>query len=202
MSKNDELVLVCKAEDLRLLGDPKGFAQRDGGTLQQFFKKASLTYLARRVAETDESHKQIIPYCLIRNINDKSKYFVYQRSKKAGEDRLHDLYSLGVGGHINPVLKDCPDQDIFWENVDRELHEETTIEQYISHTRGVLYDDSNPVGRVHLGIVIDVFPFKSDIKSKDEAVINTSFMTLQEASEKNLEGWSRIIVDKLLPLQG
>ena len=50
--------------------------------------------------ETDPAYKQIIPYVLVTR---GAEAFVMQRLKKGGEQRLHGLLSLGVGGHINPV---------------------------------------------------------------------------------------------------
>ncbi len=41
-----------------------------------------------------------------------------QRSKAGGDTRLHDLYSLGIGGHLNPE-----DGGVL-EGLRREFHEE------------------------------------------------------------------------------
>ncbi|MBF0234249.1 MAG: hypothetical protein HQK65_14610, partial [Desulfamplus sp.] len=58
-----------------------------------------LHWLDRSVAETDTQFKQIIPYILIQADNG-NLTAIYKR--KGSESRLHDLWSMGIGGHINP----------------------------------------------------------------------------------------------------
>ena len=57
------------------------------------------TYVPRPRAETDRSLKQIIPYLVLR---DGDRIFLMKRTSAGGDARLHDLYSVGVGGHLNP----------------------------------------------------------------------------------------------------
>ena len=57
-------------------------------------------YLERPVAEVDPSHKQLIPYVVVR---DGSRVFLMERTDAGGDRRLHGKASIGVGGHLNPV---------------------------------------------------------------------------------------------------
>ena len=47
--------------------------------------------------ESDSNYKQVIPYVLF---TYKKSIFSYRRGKHGGEKRLHEKYSIGVGGHI------------------------------------------------------------------------------------------------------
>ena len=47
----------------------------------------------------DPEWQQVIPYLLMR---DGERLFLMQRTKAGGDARLHDRYSLGIGGHLNP----------------------------------------------------------------------------------------------------
>ena len=53
----------------------------------------------RNILENDPSHKQLIPYAVICCGDE---LYLFHRTKKQTESRLHNLYSLGVGGHMNP----------------------------------------------------------------------------------------------------
>ena len=57
----------------------------------------------RSEAEVDPSWKQLIPYLLLR---DGERIFLMRRTKAGGDERLHDRYTIGVGGHVNPEDSD------------------------------------------------------------------------------------------------
>jgi len=56
-------------------------------------------YEPRAAMEVDPSFKQIIPYLVLR---DAERYFLMRRTKAGGDARLHDRWSIGVGGHVDP----------------------------------------------------------------------------------------------------
>src|SRR5919198_2708214 len=56
-------------------------------------------YRPRGAMEVDPSYKQVIPYLVLR---DGRRYFLMKRTRAGGDARLHDLFSIGVGGHLNP----------------------------------------------------------------------------------------------------
>ena len=56
-------------------------------------------YGPRERMERDPSQKQIIPYVVLR---DADAYFLMRRTRAGGDARLHDRWSIGVGGHLNP----------------------------------------------------------------------------------------------------
>ena len=155
-------------------------------------------FIDRDRAEHDPSYKQIIPYCVLRY---GEKVFRYKRSAWAGEKRLHGLYSIGVGGHINrsdvlPLLADVT-SILDWAR-DRELAEEFRVE-YSQPPRliALLNDDTTEVGRVHFGIIYEYQLDSPQVESMEKRVhIQHTFVSMEElnAHEAEYEGWSRILV--------
>jgi len=111
-------------------------------------------FMDRDQAEKDPSFKQIIPYIVLRCGDS---VFRYWRTKKAGESRLHHLYSIGVGGHINERdvnLFSSSVGEILKEAAMRELQEEVVVPTGSRpQFQGLLNDDETEVGQVHLGMV-------------------------------------------------
>lgn len=157
-------------------------------------------FMDRAEAENDPSHKQLIPYCLIRC---GSRVLNYTRGKSGGEDRLHALRSVGVGGHINPI--DTGDGRIgpaaYHAAVERELNEELVFD--VPHSNRIialLNDDSNPVGQVHLGVVHLIEIEDEDVHSNEDALADLNFSDLSELTGplfERLETWSQHCVTHL-----
>ena len=105
-------------------------------------------YLERAAAEEDPGFKQLIPYVVVR---DGDAVFLMQRTDAGGDARLHGKASIGVGGHLNPVDEG---EDALMAGLRREWAEEVEA-SWVPEFRlvGLLNDDSNPVGSVHLGVV-------------------------------------------------
>ena len=55
-------------------------------------------FMDREEAEADPTHKQLIPYLVVRSGD---RVLCYTRGKSGGESRLHAKMSIGIGGHIN-----------------------------------------------------------------------------------------------------
>lgn len=157
-------------------------------------------FMDRAVAEDDPTHKQLIPYCVIRC---GSRILNYTRGKAGGEARLHALRSVGVGGHINPVDTGGGRKgpDAYLAAVERELNEELVLK--VGHTNSIvalLNDDSNPVGRVHLGIVHVIELEDDDVRSNEDALADLTFTELEELRGPlfdRLETWSQFCVQHL-----
>lgn len=146
-------------------------------------------YIERAHAETNLAYKQIIPY-MIFTFGD--KYFVMQRKATASEQRLAGKLSLGIGGHMNE--EDMHGKTIFdWAQ--REFEEEVSYTGNLTITTlGVLNDDSNDVGKVHLGLVLLLKGDNDQIAIKSEHK-NGILLTKQECLEKidQFEAWSQLI---------
>ncbi len=92
----DEDIVVFPATSLRRYVPVDGLYRGD-------FDKGELydecRPMRRREAEEDFSVIQLISVFVIRH-ND--LYLTYKRTKRLPESRLHGVYSLGFGGHLNP----------------------------------------------------------------------------------------------------
>ncbi len=201
-----ELVLVVKRELFEELGVFEGL-RTDGmdEAVARLLDPANHFFMDRAEAEEDPSFKQLIPYCVFRH---GEKILHYTRGKSGGESRLHAKISVGVGGHINPVDADSgrPGPEVYHAAVARELEEE--LELPGGHSQriiGLLNDDSNPVGRVHLGIV-HLIDLESDaVSSREDALANLSFSPLADLNGEHferLETWSAFCVRHLAEMGG
>jgi predicted NUDIX family phosphoesterase len=86
-----------------------------------------------------------------------SRPMIYNR--QGSEKRLHDLWSLGIGGHINPVDQQNQQssfKDILVSGMERELGEELAKrpKQDIAGFSGIISEDITDVGKVHFGAVV------------------------------------------------
>jgi len=157
----------------------------------------------RPTLETNENFKQIIPYILL---SYQGKIALYQRTKKGGEDRLHNMHSIGFGGHIDAF--DLAYQEDGEINLDktiensgqREIDEELIVSDIVSKKHlGYIYDGSNPVGRVHIGVV-EQWELSSDvIKSNEDEIHVVGLFSIEELKQYDgeMENWSEHIVNGL-----
>jgi predicted NUDIX family phosphoesterase len=145
----------------------------------------------RPAMESDPSFKQVIPYLVLRDGPD---WFLMQRTRAGGDSRLHDRWSIGVGGHLNPGDADLAG------GLAREWREEL-VAAFEPDYRfvGLLNDDTTDVGRVHLGVV-----FVADARGRPVAVRETDKLVggfapaaIVRSVRDRLETWSRIVFDHL-----
>ena len=174
---------------------PQGF--RPGGVLDALGRaRAHARFVPRGAAETDASLKQLIPYAVVRRGDE---VFLLRRLATQSEARLHNLYSIGVGGHVNPP--DALDgHDPVEAGLRRELHEELVVEGDIEiRPLGLLNDDATPVGAVHLGIVYEVRAERARCAVRETDRMEGRFVPLAEAARHRagMETWSQFLLDPL-----
>ncbi|SHE38133.1 Predicted phosphoesterase, NUDIX family [Marinitoga hydrogenitolerans DSM 16785] len=189
-----EKVWVIDNEILNGINFYNGFTIVEQNILEKIFKNGY--FIDRVLAENDESKKQIIPYVVIKN--EKNEILVVQRTQKQTEKRLHNLYSVGIGGHINPIDKNENPELTFYNGLNRELNEELDIENLNSlEYVGLILDNSTEVSRVHLGVLFIAYVTNADIKEKE----NFKELWLKETEFKKFngefEGWSKIALRAL-----
>ncbi|HEY0457422.1 MAG TPA: NUDIX domain-containing protein, partial [Verrucomicrobiae bacterium] len=154
-------------------------------------------FLARSQAEHDESFKQIIPYVAICH---GSMHLLLRRTAKQTEARLHDKLSLGIGGHINEIELTNAGADLVRAGMLRELDEEVELKgDYEVRPVGVIYDGSNPVGRVHLGLAFRVECKGSDFTLKEPDLMTGEWVPREKLKEffPAMESWSQHLVTGL-----
>ena len=148
-------------------------------------------YEPRPAMERDPGFKQIIPYLVVR---DGPRYFLMRRTKAGADERLHERWSIGVGGHLNPGDGGLD------RGLRREWHEELSAD-FVPEFRlvGLLNDDTTDVGRVHLGAV-----YSADVGGRPVAIRETEKLTgsFAEPDEvaavsDRLETWSRLAFEFL-----
>ncbi|MEQ1860386.1 MAG: hypothetical protein ABMA13_10655 [Chthoniobacteraceae bacterium] len=193
------MILVVRRELFDRLGAFQGLNFEADRFLPALLDRANNFFTPRGPAETDPSLKQIIPYVLLVH-GDRVLHYV--RGKKAGEQRLVAKGSIGIGGHMNDHDEGLFAVDLaaYVGGVQREVGEELRLgSKYSDHIVALLNDDSNEVGRVHLGVV-HVFRLESEDVAKGEAMI-TDLQFLDRAGlaarRDAMETWSQICFDNL-----
>ncbi len=192
--KSRELILVVTRKKLGSFLDFHGFRPVQDEKPSEWADAGS--YKLREAMETDPSYKQIIPYIVLRH---GPNVFRYWRSKRAGENRLHHLYSIGVGGHINPHDDNLfPETDeALTEAALRELGEEVTLETKPElRLAGFINDDKSEVGQVHLGIVYEAWLENEDIQIRERALGKGEWKPATELNDGiQYEAWSQFVID-------
>lgn len=147
----------------------------------------------RSEVEQDESVKQIIPYVCIRCGDS---YVLLQRTNKQSEARLHNKFSLGIGGHINDAEQAAA--DLVYAGLQRELSEEISLSAGFKLTPlGMIYDSTTPVGRVHLGVVYELEACDQNFTLNEPDLMSARWVTVDELRtfRERMETWSQILFD-------
>ena len=158
---DDELVLVVPRRIL--MPDPGWHGIRadlmSGGEFEAVVADHG-EFRPRGGMERDRSWKQVIPYLVLR---DGPRYFLMRRTKAGGDARLHDLWTIGVGGHLNPGDGDLAG------GLRREWREEVRAPfEPEFELIGLINDDTTDVGSVHVGAV-----YVADARGRDVTILET-----------------------------
>ena len=194
MPSPEENVLVVPRATVESLGMFQGLCFDVDRYVPVLLNPRTYRFVRRSVAETDESLKQIIPYFLICH---ETRIWCYVRGKKSGESRLTAKASIGIGGHVNH-LDETLFGDVYSQAAERELSEEVAIPPGATHRiAALLNDDSNSVGRVHLGVVHVLRSPTAEVTRRESAITEGAFRTVEElrAMRDRLETWSQICLD-------
>ncbi|MDK4204564.1 hypothetical protein QPL53_13165 [Bacillus velezensis] len=205
MNKMDEIILAAPRSDVfqNEMLTFQGVNSEDERIIKIMAQiEAHFFEIRRGDAEEDPRFKQPIPYVVIRRDDE---VFVYERLAGGGESRLHNKLSLGFGGHMNPMEGAASFSEVLKQNTDRELAEELYIREEDKQnivTLGLINDDENDVGKVHIGILsaLQLAP-AAQVKVKEKDQIAGRWMKLSELKEENvyqrLEAWSQFVADIL-----
>jgi len=160
-------------------------------------------YMSRCFADGDHNYKQPISYGIVTNFF-LNQIFVYRREKKGErytEKRLQGKLSLGVGGHIEQSDSGNP----IHSSLRRELKEEIRLRSFKTpKVLGYINDDSDDVGKDHLGILYLIETSQSVIKPKPKGELASgrlipfskleSLIKTAESPKSKIiiENWSKI----------
>ncbi len=195
-----EQVLVVPTSLLHECGYFQGFCADPDSYLEQLLDPSNTRYLPREKMETDPTFKQLIPYCIFQYTDPSGEWhvFQYQRGTGQGESRLHKKRSIGIGGHVSTL--DVGDHSPYEVGMQRELDEEVRIEtEYRQRCVGLINDDENEVGRVHLGVVHLFEVAEPNIHPNETDIVSAGFQPVAEllASSGEFETWSQICLRAL-----
>ena len=141
--------------------------------------------------EVDRAWKQVIPYLVLR---DGERYFLMRRTRAGADARLHDRWSIGVGGHLNPGDVDLAG------GLRREWHEELRADfDPEFELIGLLNDDTTDVGSVHLGAVYVADSGGLPVTIRETEKLTGRFAPPNEVAEvvDRMETWSALVFDHL-----
>jgi predicted NUDIX family phosphoesterase len=190
LSAAEEHVLVIPRSTV--MGDPGWHGVRTDG-LDGFADLVAREgrFIPRSVAELDRSSKQVVPYLVLR---DGDRIFLMRRTRAGADARLHDRYSIGVGGHLNPGDVDLP------SGLRREWREELEAD-FTPDFRlvGLLNDDTTEVGSVHLGAVYVADAAGRPVGIRETHKLSGAFATRDEVAAvvDRMETWSDLVFEHL-----
>jgi len=162
------------------------------------------------------------------------RVFHYTRGSGQGEQRLHAKKSVGVGGHISLEDNQQPDaylagmqrelleevsfggelSDVFLGGVtsveDLSLESDGTLRQKLvaggmtGQPIGLINDDSNAVGQVHLGVVHIVDLQEPWVRAREKDLLDAGFTGPDgiRAEWERFETWSQIALEYLFSASG
>lgn len=190
----DEEVLVIPESRMELLGGFKGFRSFCDQAFQALLNPEFMQFRPRSQVEDDPSYKQLIPYMILQaQVDGQPQVFHYTRGKGQGEKRLHALKSIGIGGHIS--REDAAGDDLYRSGMQRELQEETIVDSpYQEELVGFIYDDSSPVGRVHLGVVHRLILERPAARAREIDLTDSGFAPVAQLKSQldRFETWSQL----------
>ncbi|MEN3042552.1 MAG: DNA mismatch repair protein MutT [Fervidobacterium sp.] len=144
-------------------------------------------FIERAVAEYDESIRQVIPYIVLKENND---YIFFKRTSNQTEKRLHNMITLGVGGHLN--IEDSEDPvECFEKGLWRELKEEVNVEVNSLEYIGLINELENPVSRVHVGVLYIAHVKYYGLAEPENFLEIRSNKLLDYLGE--MEGWAKVV---------
>ncbi len=187
-NKDEEEVLVVRTEILFPTGVWEGFRELSEKEIFSLINN-NAKYLKRKFAETDSTWQQIIPQiCLIVD----KKIFIHKIPQTGSEGRLHDMYPIFLGGHVNNL-----DGGII-DAMTREFEEEISYKGKIINKKflGLVKLNTPVVNSVHIGLVW-VFEGNSEKfeSTGDDGLVDGKFIPVREL-EKYLDKmtyWSKVV---------
>jgi predicted NUDIX family phosphoesterase len=201
-----EKILVTSAKVLRESGLTNGLLFDFEDLANIILDRKNSQFMDRDEVEDNPKFIQIVSYVIFGYGND-DYVFSYRRANDGRETRLHGARSLGVGGHVNTYDDECADgnlEDCYVESLRREISEELIIDTEIIKQipLGIIYNDIDDVGKVHLGFVHYIELAKPQVWPKSPEIAGYKWVapgyilpekdTFEIWSKMLLENWVRI----------
>lgn len=194
----EELVFVIPTDELWKLitYKEKGLIKENSEVLKRIILNG--LFRKRSELEEDPSFKQIIPYAIISN---KESFCLFKRTSKQTEKRLHNKFSIGVGGHMNPSNSKESKEQYLINELKRELFEEVKLLngcliediEFI----GFINDDTISVGSVHIGLLYNIHVSNKDVVINETDKMTADWIDKPDLAEfyEGMEMWTKITFD-------
>jgi predicted NUDIX family phosphoesterase len=212
MNNMEELVFAFPTKELwnLLTYKEQGLIHGNSDELKMIVQKG--LFLKRNELEENPLFKQIIPYGVISNKEPEPRswrdklcgarhsqsFYLFKRTSGQKEKRLQNLFSLGVGGHMNPGDSMMPEEKYLIDQLKRELFEEVrlingcVIEdiEFI----GFINDDTIPVGTVHIGLLYNIYVSNKEVYINETDKMTADWIDKPDLAEfyEGMETWSKI----------
>lgn len=207
----EELVFALPTDELwKLISyKEKGLIKENSEVLKRIIQNG--LFRKRNELEEDPSFKQIIPYAIISNkepersgVRRSQSYYLFKRTFKQTEKRLHNKFSLGVGGHMNPGNSKESKEQYLINELKRELFEEVKLLngcliediEFI----GFINDDTISVGSVHIGLFYNIHVSNKDIVINETDKMTADWIDKHDLAElyEGMETWTKITFDSYI----
>ena len=204
----EELVFAFPTDEFWKLMtyNKKGLIKENSEVLKRIVQNG--LFLRRSELEEDPSFKQIIPYAIISNkepkrsgVRQSQSYYLFKRTSKQIEKRLHNKFSLGVGGHMNPNDSMESKEQYLIDELKRELYEEVKLLngcliediEFI----GFINDDTISVGSVHIGLLYNIHVSNKEVYINETDKITADWIDKSNLAEfyEGMETWTKITFD-------
>lgn len=187
-----ERVLVVPTKKLYQKGKWNGFKQQQLDWYRQLVDHHG-GFHSRNQMERDSNYKQVIPQIIFTYRN---KVFFHRVHKSGSEPRLHNMYPIFLGGHVNPIDQQT-NKDLLDAAAEREFYEEVDYSGSLIRQNfvGLVNQLSGTVNQAHVGYV---FLFEGDspqITAREEEVEKIGLLTIEELKPyiDRMTYWSRLV---------
>ncbi len=194
----DELVFAIPTIELwdLISYKEKGLIPGNSDVLKRIIQNG--VFRKRKELEEDPSYKQIIPYAIISFVES---FYLFKRTSKQTEKRLHNKLTLGVGGHMNPRNTTEPKDQYLINELKREFFEEVKlinacIIEDIEFI-GFINDDTISVGTVHIGLLYNIHVSNKDVHINETDKMSASWIEKVKLANfyEGMETWTKITID-------
>lgn len=188
MNKSELIAVATKNHIFKNIDYQEGIIPFDITIINNI--KLYQTECVRYLAEEDYNFKQIVSYIIFMH---EDNIFLMERSNKSSEQKLKDKLSLGIGGHLNKL--DLAQDTLLWGM--REFNEEVNYNNdFKIKLVGIINDESNDIGKLHLGIVYIMQGINNNISIKSE-LKSGRLISISECLTfyERLEPWSQLVIN-------